>query len=220
METPDDMPWTEEEWELHLRRDDVQSARLMDLLHTFLDHPDLHRIIDKEMGWTHRPPPGRAGAEVGVGAGAEPQLERGGIGTAVGGALSEGSLASIPCYAQVRELPGMITAAILRSVGKDEADVDMDELFYWLDRMQGHTVSTMMELQEAHQLGESPHLLTGKIVHYRRALHEIKGLRRMLEDCADEVLTRDPLDLLLQDVLRLEAALTSMVAALRARVPS
>ncbi len=47
----DDRPWTEEQWEAFMKESDVRADRYGELLETFIDDPDRHEKIAREMGW-------------------------------------------------------------------------------------------------------------------------------------------------------------------------
>jgi hypothetical protein len=47
----DNTPWTEEQWEKFMERQDVRSAKYGELLETFMDDPNCDEIIAREMGW-------------------------------------------------------------------------------------------------------------------------------------------------------------------------
>jgi hypothetical protein len=221
MEAPDDLPWTEEEWELYLRRLDVQSARLWDLFQTFLDHPDRDSVINEEMGWTPLPSAGDAPQRGAGGAGADSYAERGPARTASGDATPKEPAAPLPAHAVRPELQSKLLRTVLTTLGKAENEPDIEEVVYWLDRMAGHAGKITSELQEADRLGEAPHVLNGNIVHCRRALREYEGLRRTLDYCAEEAAClRDPFDALLPEVLRLEESLARHIANLRTQVVS
>jgi hypothetical protein len=44
--------WDEYDWERFLQQQDQKTERYMQLLDTYLDHPDRDEIIAREMGWT------------------------------------------------------------------------------------------------------------------------------------------------------------------------
>jgi hypothetical protein len=48
---PQELPWTEEQWEAHLKRSEARAARFGELLETLKDDPDMDVKIDEEMGW-------------------------------------------------------------------------------------------------------------------------------------------------------------------------
>lgn len=45
--------WDEYEWERFLQQQDHKTERYMELLETYMDHPERDEIIAREMGWTH-----------------------------------------------------------------------------------------------------------------------------------------------------------------------
>ena len=48
---PQELPWTEEQWEAHLKQSEARAARFGELLETLQDDPDMEVKIDQEMGW-------------------------------------------------------------------------------------------------------------------------------------------------------------------------
>jgi hypothetical protein len=48
---PQELPWTEEQWEAHLKRSEARAARFGELLETLKDDPEMDVKIDREMGW-------------------------------------------------------------------------------------------------------------------------------------------------------------------------
>ncbi len=47
----DERPWTEEQWEAFMRRNDLRADRFGELMETLIDDPDRHAKISHEMGW-------------------------------------------------------------------------------------------------------------------------------------------------------------------------
>lgn len=47
----DDRPWTEVQWAKFMKEGDVRAARYGELLETFIDDPDCHEKVAREMGW-------------------------------------------------------------------------------------------------------------------------------------------------------------------------
>jgi hypothetical protein len=47
----DDRPWTEAQWEAFMKKSDARADRFGELLETFMDDPDCHAKVAREMGW-------------------------------------------------------------------------------------------------------------------------------------------------------------------------
>src|SRR5437764_13306788 len=63
----DDEPermWDEYDWERFLQQQDHKTEKYMELLETYLDHPQRDQIIAQEMGWTQLLEPKDWSAEV------------------------------------------------------------------------------------------------------------------------------------------------------------
>src|SRR3954469_20461817 len=56
--------WDEYDWERFLQQQDHKTEKYMELLETYLDHPQRDQIIAQEMGWTQLLEPKDWGAEV------------------------------------------------------------------------------------------------------------------------------------------------------------
>ncbi len=50
-ESEQEKPWTEEQWEAFMKRQDLKAARFGEILETVIDDPNRYEIIQKEMGW-------------------------------------------------------------------------------------------------------------------------------------------------------------------------
>jgi len=59
-----DRAWDEYDWERFLQQQDHKTEKYMELLETYLDHPQRDQIIAQEMGWTQLLEPKDWGAEV------------------------------------------------------------------------------------------------------------------------------------------------------------
>ena len=62
-EEPERM-WDEYDWERFLQQQDHKTEKYMELLETYLDHPQRDQIIAQEMGWTHLLEPNDWSSEV------------------------------------------------------------------------------------------------------------------------------------------------------------
>src|SRR5258706_7516228 len=51
MSEADEKPWTEEQWEAFMKRQDLKAARFGEILETVIDDPNRYEFIEKEMGW-------------------------------------------------------------------------------------------------------------------------------------------------------------------------
>src|SRR6185312_14837014 len=56
--------WDEYDWERFLQQQDHKTEKYMELLETYLDHPQRDQIIAQEMGWTQLLEPRDWSAEV------------------------------------------------------------------------------------------------------------------------------------------------------------
>src|SRR5947208_3710266 len=56
--------WDEYDWERFLQQQDHKTEKYMELLETYLDHPQRDQIIAQEMGWTQLLEPKDWSAEV------------------------------------------------------------------------------------------------------------------------------------------------------------
>src|ERR1700756_3325067 len=59
-----DRVWDEYDWERFLQQQDHKTEKYMELLETYLDHPQRDQIIAQEMGWTQLLEPKDWSAEV------------------------------------------------------------------------------------------------------------------------------------------------------------
>ncbi len=205
MSEADEKPWTEEQWEAFMKRQDLKAARFGEILETVIDDPNRYEIIEKEMGWDMENGPAVEIPEL-------TQDEEEEINQQM--KQEDEALERIPAYQKSMEVATKVQRLLkpLFKNGEDDPDEDIS------DALSGAYIPAA-KIAGGHGMGYDDDVLCANIVNNKIALAANKTCQKALKSIRDrKMLPAKKVNDVLKHVEEAGSLIEGRIADLRSKV--